>query len=88
MSRKPTAPEIERLRLENEQLLESRRLADETRDRYMDLYDRAPLAHLTLDGVGVIRDLNQDALELLGGGDGRHPLVGTAAQTVGARGRP
>ena len=77
MSRKPSAPEIERLRLENEQLLESRRLADETRDRYMDLYDRSPLAHLTLDGVGVIRDLNQDALELLGGGDGRHPLVGT-----------
>ncbi|HXU05575.1 MAG TPA: ATP-binding protein [Polyangia bacterium] len=78
MSRKPPASEIERLRLENEQLLESRRLADETRDRYMELYDHLPLAHLTLDGVGIIRDLNEDALTFLrGGGDGRPRLVGT-----------
>src|SRR6185295_7950064 len=73
------AAELERLRLENEQLLESRRLADETRDRYMDLHDHLPLAHLTLDGVGIIRELNEDALELLGGGagDGRPRLAGT-----------
>ena len=77
MSRKSTVEEIERLRLENEQLLESRRLADETRDRYMDLYDSAPLAYLTLDGVGVIRDLNQAAVELLGGDGRRYPLAGT-----------
>ena len=70
-------PSFERLRLENEQLLESRRLADETRDRYMDLYDCAPLAYLTLDGVGVIRDLNQAAVELLGGNGRGYPLVGT-----------
>ena len=79
MSRKPPAGEIERLRLENEELLESRRLADEARDRYLDLYDHSPLAHLTLDGVGIIRELNEDALELLGGGagDGRPRLAGT-----------
>jgi signal transduction histidine kinase/ActR/RegA family two-component response regulator len=76
VSRKSTVEEIERLRLENEQLLESRRLADETRDRYMDLYERSPLAHLTLDGAGVIRDLNADAAAFLGRGDGRHHLVG------------
>src|SRR5690349_25138725 len=79
MSRRPPAPEIERLRLENEQLLESQRLAEETRDRYIDLYEHLPLAHLTLDGVGTIRELNEDAVELLRGcdGDGRRRLVGT-----------
>jgi len=77
MNREEVAAELERLRLENEQLLESRRLADETRDRYMDLYDWAPLAYLTLDGVGVIRDLNQAAVELLGGNGRRYPLAGT-----------
>ena len=77
MNRDEVAAELERLRLENDQLLESRRLADETRDRYMDLYDCAPLAYLTLDGVGVIRDLNQAAVELLGGNGRGYPLVGT-----------
>jgi len=76
MNRDEVAAELERLRLENEQLLESRRLADETRDRYMDLYDWAPLAYLTLDGVGVIRDLNQAAVDLLGGNGRRYPLAG------------
>jgi hypothetical protein len=88
MSRKPPAGEIERLRLENEELLESRRLADEARDRYLDLYDHLPLAHLTLDGVGIIRELNEDALELLGGGEGDGRPRGDAAQTLDARGRP
>jgi len=77
VNRDEVVAELERLRLENEQLLESRRLADETRDRYMDLYDSAPLAYLTLDGVGVIRDLNQAAVELLGGNGRRYPLAGT-----------
>jgi signal transduction histidine kinase len=71
------AEEIERLRTENEQLIESRRLAEEMRDQYLDLYDCAPLANLTLDAVGVIRDLNHAAADLLGGGDQPHRFAGT-----------
>ena len=43
----------------------------------MDLYDCAPLAYVTLDAVGVIRDLNHAASELLRGDDLHHHLVGT-----------
>ena len=71
------AAEIERLRTELEQLSESRRLADEVRDQYMDLYDCAPLPYLTLDAVGVIRDLNHAAANVLSRQDRRHHPVGT-----------
>jgi signal transduction histidine kinase/CheY-like chemotaxis protein len=77
VTNKQLVAEIERLRTENEQLSESRRMADEMRDQYVDLYDCAPLAYLTLDAVGVIRDLNHAAADLLIGDDRRHRLVGT-----------
>ncbi len=76
MPRETTNAEIERLRLENEQLFESQRLAEEMRDRYMDLYDHAPLAYVTLDGVGTISEVNQAAVALLGRSDSRHHVVG------------
>lgn len=76
MAREKLAAEVERLRLEIEQLLESQRAADETRDRYMDLYDHAPLAYLTLDGLGTIGEVNRAAAVLLGRDDDRHDLVG------------
>ena len=59
------AAEIERLRLENEQLVESQRVADEMRDRYLELYEHAPLPYLLLDGAGMIRGLNRAAAVLL-----------------------
>jgi signal transduction histidine kinase len=76
MSRK-RAGEIEQLRLENDQLIESRRLADETRDHYMDLYDCAPLPYLTLDGVGIIQNVNHAAADLLAGSPHRGHLAGS-----------
>lgn len=76
MPREALAAEIERLRLENEQLFESLRLADDTRDRYQDLYDHAPLAYLTMNGVGTILEVNQAAAALLDKADDRRQLVG------------
>lgn len=76
MARETLAAEVERLRLEIEHLLESQRAADETRDRFMDLYDHAPLAYLTLDGLGTIGEVNRAAAVLLGRHDDRHDLVG------------
>src|SRR5688572_7690291 len=65
MPRNHKAEDTERMRLENEQLLESQRLAEEIRDRYVDLYDHAPLPYVTLDGAGVIREVNHAAATLL-----------------------
>lgn len=48
----------ERLRVENEHVLASQRVLEEARDRYADLYDFAPLGLITLDGAGMIRELN------------------------------
>ena len=66
MPRETAAAELERLRLENEQLAESRRLADEARDAYAELYDSAPLPCLTLDATGTISRVNPAAAMLLG----------------------
>jgi signal transduction histidine kinase/ActR/RegA family two-component response regulator len=80
MARKATTPrkrlveENERLRLEIDQLLQASRTADEARNQYMDVFDFGPLPSLTLDAVGVVRDLNRAALELLDAD--RHSLVG------------
>lgn len=76
MSPKRTG-ELEQLRAENEHLIESRRQADEMRDQYMDLFDAAPLAYLTLDGAGVIRDLNQAAADLLAQGPHQKHVTGS-----------
>jgi PAS domain S-box-containing protein len=45
---------------------EAHRLLGDVRRRHGDLYDFAPLALLTLDGTGVIRELNLAAAALLG----------------------
>ncbi|HEY2405435.1 MAG TPA: ATP-binding protein, partial [Polyangiaceae bacterium] len=55
---------IEQLRVENEYLLESQRVLEQTRDYYADLYDFAPLASFTLDHAGNIRSLNLQATRL------------------------
>jgi len=43
--------------------------------RYVNLYDNAPVGHVTLDGDGVIRDINLTGATLLR--SDRHLLVGT-----------
>ena len=65
----------ERLRTENEHLLDTQRALEENRDRYSALFDSAPAPWLTLDRLGTIQDLNLMALTLMGAD--RPRLVGT-----------
>lgn len=56
----------EEVRLQNERLQETQRVLEESRDRYADLYDFAPLGYLTFDPVGVVLELNLTAAAMLG----------------------
>jgi PAS domain S-box-containing protein len=54
------------LEVQNQELIESRQALAESHDRYLSLYDFAPIAYLTLDKLGVVREANLAASELLG----------------------
>src|SRR5262249_44715875 len=54
------------LRARHEQLVAMQRSLEEARDRYADLFERAPVAYLTLDRQGAIVEVNEAASTLLG----------------------
>jgi PAS domain S-box-containing protein len=54
------------LELQNEELRRSRAALEVARDRYLELYDFAPVGYLTLDAGGRIRDVNLAGASLLG----------------------
>lgn len=54
------------LQMQNQELLESRRAVELSHERYVSLYDLAPVAFLTIDRQGVIREINLTACHLLG----------------------
>ena len=56
----------EEMRIQNEQLMATQRLLEESRDRYADLYDFAPVPYVTMNGNGVVEDCNLTATEMLG----------------------
>jgi PAS domain S-box-containing protein len=60
--------EVHQLELEvqNRALQEAQVVLEESRARYAELYDYAPVAYLTLDREGVVRELNLAAAALLG----------------------
>ena len=56
----------EEVTAQNEELLNAQAALEETRDRFIDLYDFAPNGYLTLDRDGVIVQINLTGAALLG----------------------
>ncbi|HEY7086608.1 MAG TPA: PAS domain-containing sensor histidine kinase, partial [Tepidisphaeraceae bacterium] len=55
----------EETRIQNEQLTEAQHALEQSRDRYADLYDYAPIAYVTLDRHGIVLDINLTGSSLL-----------------------
>jgi PAS domain S-box-containing protein len=54
------------LEKQNEELRRAQETITESRNRYVDLHDKAPMGYVTLDAEGFIVDLNQKGARLLG----------------------
>jgi PAS domain S-box-containing protein len=69
--------------LEKRSLLQAQREVEASRERYVELYEFAPVGYLTLDPQGIIRTLNLTATVLLG--RARDQLVGHPFLTLVTR---
>lgn len=56
----------EELSAQNHQLIETQHALEESRDRYLDLYDFAPIGYMTINASGLIREINFAGAALLG----------------------
>ena len=50
---------------QNQELIQSQELLHHSKDRYLDLFDNAPVGYLIVDLNGIIKDINQTACILL-----------------------
>ncbi len=62
------------LEMQNEELRKAQKALEESRDRYIDLYDFSPNGYLTLTCDGLINEINLTGAALLG--EERNKLVG------------
>lgn len=74
------------LELQNRELRDAQFSLEESRARYADLYDFAPIAYLTLDSSGRILELNLTACTVLG--KERKNLIGRSLPEVAAIQQP
>ena len=56
----------EELSAQNHQLIETQHALEESRDRYVDLYDFAPIGYMTINASGIVREINLTGAVLLG----------------------
>jgi PAS domain S-box-containing protein len=56
----------EELEAQQRQLVEAQQALETARDLYADLFERAPVGYVVLDGAGIITEINVAALRLLG----------------------
>jgi len=66
----------EELLIQNEALISAQAQLEETRDRFIELYDFAPTGYLTLDQNGVVRECNLTAAAMIG--KSKTALTGTS----------
>ncbi|CRI63483.1 putative Histidine kinase [Thiocapsa sp. KS1] len=71
------------LEQQNRELLAVRAVLEESRERYADLYDFAPVGYLSIDAAGRIQNINLTGAKLLG--QSRDRLIGRAFSTYIAR---
>ena len=50
---------------QNQELMLSQEQLQQSNDRYLDLFDNAPIGYLIVDSSGIIKDINQTACKLL-----------------------
>lgn len=75
------------LEMQNDELRATQSALEESRNRYADLYDQAPVAYLTLDIRGAIIEANRVATALLGVA-GEHLLKSPLSRYVANEDRP
>ncbi|MBI4788148.1 MAG: PAS domain S-box protein [Chloroflexi bacterium] len=54
------------LEAQNQELRDAHQLLEESRNRYADLYDLAPIGYVTLTGKGIIQEINLPGAVMLG----------------------
>jgi PAS domain S-box-containing protein len=54
------------LKMQNEELRQAQIALEKSRDRYVNLYDLAPIGYITLSREGMIREINLTASDMLG----------------------